>query len=590
MEKNVKRFFLILIAAITMFFTGCSQNMVLGTIEGVDGALVLDVTTNYTTSGARYIEPVSWKKETLKNLTYKINGSSLNGDVIVDYDPHFDANIKGKIQLSYDIWELTLSAYNDNDELVLEGSTYADLTSGSSKITFELTTKGITTKGNIDLAGTFTDTDSSCTSYVMRLLDFNTGKEITGTVETVSTPDPDSVSYSKTGIAPGSYLFEIRFLGGTKEIGYWADEVRIVPGVTTQKTGINFGTMMEVPAAPTNLKVTNVPDSNTGDGTYDVKLEWKDASPNEENFLIYVYEYSTWLDNDSRSLVKILGTENDDTTKEVNFLADTNTRVSGYLSSGHEECIITLRTGIIYDFEIKSENCVGESKTACTRVQSTDYKATGTENVAKTMITYNLNGGTYTDEKGIYNGTAMYEWLQYKGADLPVMTIPTGATLTLNGHAFSGWATISDYSQAIVDDITTSPLYPTTTDGVKDLVLYAQFLTESEIEVTVEDFTNPLKPADVTAVDKDASDVKNQSIDVKDKTQKIVFNVADTDNFDEYKISINGRVVYQGDVGTAWTMSSFTNYRSGTYTIIVAARRKTDRLWFGDQFQVTFTR
>ena len=589
MENKIKSVMAAFVVAIMFVLFGCSNNLINGTIEGVNGSLALDVTTNYTKDSgvARYIGPDNWTNAELEGLTFKINGSSLNGDVVVDYDPHFDSNIKGKIQLSYDIWELTLSAYA-GDNLVLEGNTYADLTAGGSKIVFDLTTKGITTVGGLDLSGTYTG--DGCKSYTMRLIDFYTGKEIAKETVTESEPATKTVSYTNDSVAPGSYLFEVRFSNGTKEIGYWADEVRVVPGKTTAQTDIDFGEMMKKPDAPTDLKVTNIADSETGNGTYNVKLEWKDKSINEENFLIYIYEYETWLDDASRTLVKILGTENNDDTKEVDFLTDVDTRVSGTLLSGHEECVITLKTGTIYDFEIASENCVGESETVCTRIESTDYKATGTENVAKTMITYNLNGGIYTDANGVYAGTTIIEWKQYKGTNLPLMTIPADATLTLGGHDFSGWALISDYTQAIVDDISTSDLYPTTTDGVSDMVVYAQFLTETEIEVNVEDFTNPLTAANVTAIDKDGASVKNQTIDVKDTTQQITFNVADTENFDNFRVTIDGITVYEGSVGTAWTMSSFTRYASRAHTIIVSARRKTDRLWFGDQFKVTFAR
>lgn len=59
MENKIKSVMAAFVVAIMFVLFGCSNNLINGTIEGVNGSLALDVTTNYTKDSgvARYIGP-----------------------------------------------------------------------------------------------------------------------------------------------------------------------------------------------------------------------------------------------------------------------------------------------------------------------------------------------------------------------------------------------------------------------------------------------------------------------------------------------------------------------------------------------------
>lgn len=574
MTKKINYLFTVVFSVMLLVLAGC-QNNITGTIEGANAGkkLTVALTTNYTKNASRYIGPTDWDNTELEGLTFHLKGSSLRGD-IYDLDVTFDNTQKSKVELTYDVWDLTLTA-SDANGVVLKGSTYADLSNGGQAIKFFLSSKGLTTNGDIDIAGTYTDTNNVANKYEIKLLDFNTRVKI-GTPQVVTNPANKQISIQMNDIPSGLYLMEVRFYKDTKTVGYWSDAVRVVPGKTTSATGIDFGTMQTAPDAPTGLQVTDVTDSESEYGTYQVEVAWTDNSINEENFVIYVYEYDAW--NGTPTLLKKFDVIKDDENKVVNLPTDAM-YVSGSILAGNTSCTLELDTGVIYDFEVAAKNFVGESD-KCTREASSDYAATGTENVAKTMIIYNLNGGTYTQSNGTaYDGDAIYEIKKYEGADLTLMTVTAPAKIELNGYPFSKWA---DGSAADATEVTA-------TSGVENLNVFALYLTETEISYEVESFANKLAADKVTAVDKDSADVKNGSVNATVTGQKITFSVTD-DKFDYYIVRFNDKTVYRGSVDNSFVLSNFTTYNSADYNVVVLARNKENKNWYGDRFTITISR
>lgn len=579
MTKKINYLFTVVFSVMMLVLAGC-QNNITGTIEGANSGkkLLVALTTNYTKTGARYIGPDDWSSTELAGLTFHLNGSSLRGDVY-DADVTFDGDLKGKVELTYDVWDLELTA-KKGDELVLKGSTYTDLSNGGSSIKFFLSPNGILENGAIDISGTYTEpkpAEPVANIYKINLLDFNTRATVQS-LPYVANPANTQVSIQMADVPAGLYLLEVRFYKDTKTVGYWSDAVRVVPGKTTSKTDVDFGTMKQAPDAPSGLQVTNVAGSDSEFGTYQVELAWTDESNNEENFVIYVYTYDAW--NGTPTLLKQLDTAKTDTTKKVSNLKNDPMYVDGGILAGNTSVTLELDTGVIYDFEVSAKNFVGESA-KCAREASVDYDATGTENIARTMITYNLNGGTYTlANSTVYDGDAIYEFHKYEGTNIPVMTIPTDAKLELNEYPFSKWA---DGSSADATEVTE-------TDGVNDLNVFALYLTETEISFEVETFENKLAAAKVSAVDKASADVKNGTVDVKSVAgQQITFSVTD-DTFDYYQVRINEKTVFKGKVSDSYVLDNFTTYNSGDYNVLVLARNKENKNWYGDQFKITIAR
>lgn len=575
MTRKINYLFTALFAVVLFVLSGC-QNMGIGTIDGAGkkGPLLVTLRSNYTNDARSMYVPSNWSDTELDGLTFHLSGFSSMGDEF-DKDVTFDASHKGTVELTYDIWTLTLTA-SDANGIVLQGSTYADLSNGGSSIKFNLTTNGLTTTGDIDLTGSYTESipsETSCNKYIIRLLDFYSRKPIIDD-EVVNNPSNTQISFNKTDIPSGLYLGEIVYYKGTGKIGYWSDLIRVVPGKTTEASGVDFGTMKSKPLPPSGLQVTNVANSDYEDGSYKVKLNWTDESTNEENFVLEVYTYDTW--NGTETLLKKFDVDTKDGSVEM--LSDPM-YVSGGIQSSSEELVLKLKTGVIYDFKIAAKNIIGTSKFV-EREASADYKAPGTESIARTMITYNLNGGTFTESNDtVFVGEFKYQFTQYKGTNIPLMTLKTDEKLELNGYPFSKWG----------DSYASNANQVTETDGVKDIMVFALYLTETEIEYDVETFDNILDASSVTAVDKDGTSVKGGVVNVTDKTQKITFSVTDTD-FDSYQVRVGDRTIFKGEVGTNFTFNNFTTFPSGEYNVIVVAHSKDKDSWYGDQFTLTIAR
>lgn len=585
MLKKINGFLTVLLAVSMFVLVGCNFNNIQGTIDGLyDDVLTVTIDTECTQS-ARYIAPDNWDKDNdVMNMDLYLSGVSRNGKTVTGTDPLVKGDDgKYRIDLTYDLWDLTLSAhttFEGNDVEVLKGSTTVDLRNGSKTIRFRLTTDGLNGNGGINISGSYTDASDAAENIVISLLDFNTGDEKITSNDMAAVAEKE-FSYANNEIPAGEYTLAIKFKNDADVvIGYWSDTIRVAPGKITETT-IDSVKLNTKPAAPANLKVTNIPDSDDNDGYYNVKLEWDDNSTNEESFLIYVYEYETWGTKPDAPTA-VLGTKNGaelvTPTYEVIFL-ENSMRVSGNLLAGHTTVDLKLQTGKIYDFEISARNIIGESDKVA-RVETTDYAAPGTENVARTKITYYLNGGTLNLNGENYNGTYI-EFKKYAGENLDLLTIAAPVTLINNGKAFTKWT-----------DTPKGTTEVTTTTGAANCTVWAQYLTDNEIDFDVESFENKLDTSKVSVTVNDV-DVKNQSVAVTEDTVikfTITPDLGDGVVCDEFMIRINGVPVTAKIATKTWDWDNVQDYDSGTYSIEVLAKPSTSNRWHSDQFLITLTR
>lgn len=585
MLKKINGFLTVLLAVSMFVLVGCNFNNIQGTIDGLyDDVLTVTIDTECTQS-ARYIAPDNWDKDNdVMNMDLYLSGVSRNGKTVTGTDPLVKGDDgKYRIDLTYDLWDLTLSAhttFEGNDVEVLKGSTTVDLRNGSKTIRFRLTTDGLNGNGGINISGSYTDASDAAENIVISLLDFNTGAEKNTSGDMAAVPEK-TFSYANNEIPAGEYTLAIKFKNDADVvIGYWSDTIRVAPGKITETT-IDSVKLNTIPAAPANLKVTNIPDSDDNDGYYNVKLEWDDNSTNEDSFLIYVYEYETWGTKPDAPTV-VLGTKNGaeltPSTGEFIFL-ENSMRVSGNLLAGHTTVDLKLQTGKIYDFEISARNIIGESDKVA-RVETTDYAAPDTENIARTKITYYLNGGTL-NLNGENYGNTYIEFKKYAGENLDLLTIAAPVTLINNGKAFTKWT-----------DTLKGTTEVTTTTGVADCTVWAQYLTDNEIDFDVESFENKLDTSKVSVTAGDV-DVKNQSVAVTADTVikfTITPDLGEGVVCDEFMIRINGVPVTAKMATPTWDWDNVQDYDSGTYSIEVLAKPSSSNRWHSDQFLITLTR
>ena len=148
MLKKINGFLTVLLAVSMFVLVGCNFNNIQGTIDGLyDDVLTVTIDTVCTQQGlsARYIAPNNWDKDNdVMNMDLYLSGVSRNGKTVTGTDPLVKGDDgKYRIDLTYDLWDLTLSAhttFNGNDVEVLKGSTTVDLRNGSKTIKFRLTT------------------------------------------------------------------------------------------------------------------------------------------------------------------------------------------------------------------------------------------------------------------------------------------------------------------------------------------------------------------------------------------------------------------------------------------------------------------
>lgn len=567
--------------------TGCSFNNLGGTIEGAYGdVLTVFVDTDCTDQGMdRKIVPANWEKDTeVSDMKLVLSGSSRNGQQLPATVLVKDAEGKFPINLTYDVWALKLQAFTTYEGVeteVLHADTVVDLKNGGSSIEFALTTEGLEGNGGIAVSGTYTDASDAARLIVVGILDYATGSPVRtsdGIAKAVaSTKD---FTYTVKDLPAGEYVLSVQFKNADTNgevIGYWTEAIRVVPGKITDAT-IDCGALKTEPLPPENLKVLNegTPDKSTG--KYKVKLSWEDKSNNEDGFRIYVYEYTAWGTKPTDP-TKILSEKTDAAKNFVRYTDDPMYN-DGNLLAGSKTLTLTLDTGKIYDFDIVSYNIVKDS-TVCERVESTDYKAPATENIAQTKITYNLNNGTLVLDGTTYIGNKYIEIKQYKGADIDLLDISGTTTLKKGLYDFSNWSVESKSTSTKVEHTT----------GVANCTVYAQYLTQNFVDFTVDPIDNKLTAEKVSVKVGDTSVVNGEVL----VTPSTVVNFEVTPDLgdgivcDVFEIRVNNNTIYEGTSATfAW--DDACSLESGTYSVEVYAKPSGSTHWHGFHFLLTIGR
>ena len=622
MIKKISNFFVTLFAFAIMF-VGCADLDLNSTYVDNKNSekAILTIDIKGDTLAARTVLPNAWDGAA---LFYKIEGKSARGNTLTPTKPTVEG-AKLKIALEYDKWELTLTAYKDEECTlpVLKGYGTGDLTNGASEISFELKPYDITTVGTLNLGGTYTDSEGTVKKYRMALIDYETGEELTTPAAVEGTKSPFAFG-TFNDIAPGTYLFEIRFYNGeeiasAKQIGYYSDLVIVDPGNTTEKTDIAIGDIiMKKPSSPTNLKAFRVENSDDGD-YYNVKLTWDDNSTNEENFVLTIREYdSTGTEIDFDAVA--------DGIQPYAVLGDDfwtrNVRVSGSLLPSNEECVIKLPTGRLFEIEIAAENAVGLSDSddaidgdqPCARVDASSDILAGhegydaTNKIARTKITYNLDGGTLKFASTTYNGTYT-EYKTYEGGNINLITpdttgdpdyVPTddAPSLIKNDQPFQKWvAEDGEGTRAGVDGDDATKVIATI--GFANLVVTANYNATYIINYTIPGHED-LAENRVTATS-DAGDCINGTVDVEAGNKDIEFTLTATEtdkptysSLTVKMTSASGLVRTLSDVtvsGNEFTCTINTvELDSGLYTVNVIAHDAEANQDYSYTFGITVSR
>lgn len=468
MKKFIKSF--LMAAAALMLFAGCN-GLIDATVSGEPNKAVItigiDGITEATNRSARMINPTPIASDaapsTFGRITLK--GESERGNSIAEYNLVF-ADGKATIELSYDVWYLTMRAYDKDDsgKLLFEGHRRVDMKNGapysSEPLTFKLSAEGVNTPGSVSIKGQIVnDSNNPVVRYTAALYDLDTNEiinfegENAGTSKKTDNIIPTgnaTISYAgfdyspAQTVKPGRYNFRVYFdmNKGTedepvyKTIGTWGDIVVVAPG---RQTAIELGNigdiLMKTPKKPANLSAYYLKDSSDGNN-YNVLITWDDESTNEEYFELTIK-------NDDDSDYKVFGAESG---QEIFWESDS--RVDGTLSAGSEYCIVKLPLEKKFEISLKAVNVVGESE-SCTRVTTNttaftsdewvvpENEAYGAEKINLMKVRYNLDGGRISS-------TGKTGWIDryyiFKNTADFAINLENFEGLEFNHHPFSSWA------------------------------------------------------------------------------------------------------------------------------------------------------
>lgn len=599
MEKLKSKIGLLFLAALTfMLVAGCSGFTGDVTVKTSDKCVLSISVDGYenlsSKSAQRTILPDDYASgHAFQKIT--LQGKSSRGEVLAETEITFTAG-KGSIDLAYDVWELTLTAYDSFDGTVvpvLQGRAYVDLSKGGSEVQFTLKTDSLTTPGAVEVNANYTDTNKLVSRYVIGIYDFLTGEAV-GTPVSEDIASPDTTGTAElliASVAPGTYTLKVelyrKLIDDTyKVIGTYSEIIVVAPGRTTTKTFTIPDIIMKKPAAPEGLTAELVKDSEK-DGKYNVLVKWQDKSVNEENFVLTIKSYAD-KDDTTGTVYKILGAETDLGADKEKFF-ESDMYVSGSLMNSSETCVIKLPTGKLFDISIQAQNFVGESE-ECVRettgTPETGNTLFGTEKINRVMFVYNLDGGVLkTDASTAYTGQSLVEYDIYKGVDLSLKEIEAHdsgnyPTLIKNNHPFTKWV----YSESSKP----TPALGVTTTDFNNVYVKASYNQTYIISYSIPGFED-LDETLVSAVyGAGNTDCKNGSV-IATGNPDITFKVDSTD-YDQIKVKIDGTEKGMDNGGANTVVISAKDIATGTHTIEVIAHRSSDDQWYSTVFAITIER
>jgi len=539
----------------------------------------------------------------------KFVGTSAEDEVAIEFESHEFTSGTTKPaaaqELTFDIWELTLTAYKTDDteyqRPVLRGRTIADLSDGGEEIPFIISSRGLETPGSVNLHFRVDDYQDKLNSIKLGLYDKNTGLEVVGKTKNVAKANIDSDGDYRSfddaiisNVTPGTYLYNIYFYADdvqTKPLGFWSDLIvvdagnvttcsntnnAIVPG--SDPATIDLGDILnKVPDAPADLNAYIIDDYNDPD-KYHVRLTWEDVSNNEEYFVLTITEYTdlttkgaVYFTNEDLSAASFAGWEG---------------RLSGSLLSGNETVDIILPTGRLFDITLAAKNNIGISDEAV-RVDNgeaisglTLYSAQDNNRINRVALTHYLNRGTLTLDGVVQTGDKYIDYQVYEGSNISVLDIDgTTNTLVSNGHPFVKW----------VQKLYANPLVEVTETDWHNIACYADYDQTYYITYEQEGWQE-MDASRVTATC--PSDCKNTTVDAStEKTIRVTIDgtlgtYTDGRTYDYFEFRINGQS-YQAGAGNTFDIST-TELESGVYIFNALARSGTQ--WYCNTFSVTIER
>lgn len=598
----MKNFFKVTSIILLVLFAASCSNGLLSTAYNSqtndNGKCLVSFSITNFASNARTILPSDPTEGMIAK--YKISGTSGRGETYTD-DELLPTEDKVMV-LSYALWDLTLEAYDAAGNLILKGRTIQDLSNGASApITFTLSEKGVDTKGDVTLSGTYTDLTPSVVDYTISgLYDIHTGELVTGTTEKQE-ETAGNFSYSTTTLtlAPGEYIFKVQLMGygedgaigGGDDVQYgvWSDVVKVAPGRTTEKTDIAIpeSVLGSLPTDPAGLMAYLVDDSENNDETYKVNLKWTDNSNNETHFLIKVYEYS---DKDTKI---------DAVVAEYQVL------------SSITETQIDLKLGKLYDVTIEAVNRLGSSavvnRVTATAAETgeTAYEFASDDanyRINRFKITYDLDGGSYDDGSNTKQGILV----NYHTYSATPVTLPQNGVNSItikNGeNPLQNWVK-SDDSSAVTDadSINVGIQY----DGFENLSVRAVYDLSYEFNVTLPEYAKYELPADNITVtfggveQTISGNAIADAFDVSTGNKDIVLTIAETNatdatiEYDEFKVILVGGNKTSSlpiDLNGNTYKINTKNLDSANYIMVAIAKAKDTNDWYSYSFSFTIAR
>ena len=374
------------------------------------------------------------------------------------------------------------------DDAVLKGSAHVD-TMNTSTVFFTLSPKGLTRSARINLTLNPATELQRLTGLTAKasIRDLETGsivfdKTNTSTEKTVNNFPAARGSYGNFDLAPGTYLFQLELTTAGGDAHIWSDVIIVLPGKTMSITLEIPNFVGTIPASPTNFKAGLVTSSeDAGLGTYQVKLDWNDASDNESHFELEVAELvqgstvQAYPTTDGAWTTLMTGG-----TTAIPYGKDfysSSLRVAGSLNAGNTSLTLNLLLGRRYVVRLRAVGGAGASPWVYPDLQQAP---TGTTAITSTTINrfaviYNLAGGTYTPNTGAATteNQVQYHSQNNTGIQLLAPTAATGANSLLKDNGqWGGWQNTG-----------TGVAYPTNTTPTpytdfKNLGLVAQYVVK----------------------------------------------------------------------------------------------------------------
>ena len=485
---RLKRRYVAVLAAFTLFIAGCSYNLVGrmsgdGKAEGTVTFSVTDIPPNYAKMIEEAQNPAS--RSILPNapfapgdtsLTFILTGTSNSGKALpeagqpgaITVTPTLSGSDYTFTQsLGAYVWDLTLTAYKGspaNKMKVLVGHCTVDLTMGNGNADFKMSIKGLTTPGTVKVSGTVKDPDQICTQYEIGIYNLYTGEfiekytAIDGTLQNTNAKLPVSLLTPATSFSfnygtspvvtlnPGAYEYRMIFYKGPssdlKPIGSYSDTIVVYPGNDLVQAIGELDILNKRPTKPENLRAYLKDKSEDKEpNSYYVKLTW-DPARFETN-----YELMLKTSSDDGTTLPVNGTIygfKSTNTNAEDFLASP-IRHDGSLAYGSTTCTLKLQLGKVYEVSIRAHNYIGESEwverlvegptTAAAEPNHTYFEALPTpspgKHINRRRIKYDLNGGTlthHTTPPTTFTG-AYIEYDSYTGTAKPLLSI-TASTPT----------------------------------------------------------------------------------------------------------------------------------------------------------------